>query len=419
MEGYDVIVVGSGPGGSSTALHAARRGYRVLVLDKHRFPRDKTCGDGISGKSVKLLEELGLREEVEKNEHAEMKGVVFSNPKGTEVEIEAPQARERPAGYVVRRYVFDNILHEAVKREKNVDVIDGAFVYDVVKEEGKVVGVKAKVDGEEKVFKAPVVVGADGASSIIATKVGAEKIEDAHHVIAVRAYFDRVKGMRPMIELHFIDEVLPGYFWIFPLPDGRANVGVGMLTKDLKERKVDLKKVLVNAINSPRFKDRFLGSTPIDPVTGERGDVIKVTKGWGLPLGSKRRKGYGDGYLLVGDAAALIDPFTGEGIGNALLSGKLAAETIDRAFKEGSFGKETLSYYDELLKKNLDEELQLMYKLQRLGRFKTLLNLVIDKAAKNEELRRALSMTLIEDEKGLEHRKKLLSPLFWLKVFLS
>jgi len=109
---------------------------------------------------------------------------------------------------------------------------------------------------------------------------------------------------------------------------------------------------------------------------------------------------------------------TGEGVGNALLSGKLASIAIDHAYKNHDFSAKTLSIYDDLLKQHLDEELQTMYKLQRLGRYKFLLNLIIDKASRNKEIRDFIASTLTNEE-GLDYRKKLMSPLFWLRVLLA
>ncbi len=406
---YDIIIVGGGPSGSSTALHSAKNGFNVLLLEKAHFPRDKTCGDGVSGKSVRLLRELGLIEEIEKNEHAKMNGVIFSSPKGDVLEVEAPQKNEKePAGYVVRRFVLDNIIFQRVKKEKNVDVKEGYSVIDVLIEDGKAVGVKAKDEkGNVHEFRAKIIVGADGASSIVATKLGAEKIGEEHHVIAVRTYYEGVEGMTDKIELHFIKDVLPGYFWVFPLPGKRANIGVGMLTKELRKKRVDLKKAVEVAINSPLLKERFKNAKPLEEL-----------KGWSLPLGSKRRKGYGDGYLLVGDAASLIDPFTGEGIGNALMSGKLASIVIKKAFEKNDFSSETLKEYDELLAKELDDELQTMYKLQKMGRHEFLLNMAISKAKRNKEIRDMIASTLVQ-EKAMEYKKKLLSPIFWIKLIFS
>ena len=407
MKAYDIIIVGGGPAGSSTAIRLAEKGYKVLLLDRQHFPRDKVCGDGVSGKSVRLLKELGLIDEIEKNEHATMYGVIFSNPDGDILEIKTKRSKE-PSGYVVRRYVLDNIIFQAAKNAKGVEAREGYTVVDVRRENNQDIRVKAKSEnGSVEEFKANIVVGADGASSIVAAKLSKEKIEDEHHVIAVRAYYEGVEGMKDKIELHFIEDVLPGYFWIFPLPGKKANVGIGMLTKELKKKRVDLKKLFYKALDTKLIKPRFTNAKPISEL-----------KGWGLPLGSKRRKGYGDNFLLVGDAASLIDPFTGEGIGNALYSGKLATMAINKAFDAQDFSAQTLSYYDELLKQHLDEELQTMYKLQRLGRHKFLLNMAIKKAIRNPEIRELISSTLMP-EHSMEYKKKLLSLGFWMRLLLS
>lgn len=403
---YDVAIAGSGPAGSSSALFLAKKGYRVIVIEKRKFPRDKVCGDAVGGKSVKILNELGLLKAYEKEEHFDINGVIFSSPKGKILKVENKNNKNGPAGYIVRRFIGDNHLFNAVK--ENCDVIEEASVIDVLKDDkGNVIGLKAQTKDGVKDIYANVVIGADGASSIVAAKTDAEKIDDEHHVIALRQYWQGVEGMEDKIELHFMDNILPGYFWIFPLPNKMANVGIGMITKEIKKKRIDLKAELAKAINNEIVAHRFKNAKPLEQPIG-----------WGLPLGSKRRKGYGNGYLLVGDACCLIDPFTGEGVGNALLSGKLASIAIEQAFKKQDFSSNTLKLYDELLRKHLDDELQTMYKLQRLGRHKFLLNMIIDKAIRNKDIRDFISSTLT-DQEGLNYRKMLTSPLFWLKVIFA
>ena len=133
-------------------------------------------------------------------------------------------------------------------------------------------------------------------------------------MVALRQY---CKCCRPtdQIELHFIDEVRPGYFWIFPTDDNRANIGIGMGHSDIKNKAINLKKVLAKAIESPAFKARFADARPLEKPIG-----------WNLPVSSKRRTTR-EWFPSVGDAASLIDPFTGEGIGNALCSASTAIET--------------------------------------------------------------------------------------------
>lgn len=407
---FDVIIVGAGPGGSGTALHLKDTNLSIALIDKESFPRDKTCGDGVSGKGSKILKELGLFDKLFELPHGPGYGVWMSSPKGVDIIIDSrtmnPNAK--PHGAIVRRYDFDNFLFQNAKSLPNVKTFEKTTVVDLIKEGDQYTGVKMKLEnGEIITANAKIIVGADGANSVVANKLGVAFRDPAHHVTAIRAYYDGVEGMREVIEIHFVEDVLPGYFWIFPLEGKKANVGIGMLDKDIRNKKVNLQKVMEKVINEhPKFKDRFKNAKMISPI-----------KGWSLPLGSKRRKPYFNGVLLVGDAAGLIDPLTGEGIGNALLSSKLAAQTIKKAFEVNDFTEKTLSFYDELLKKELDPELKTMYRIQRLGSIKFLLNMFFDKATKKRELSELLTSTIVSED-TLQYKKKLTDPIFLIKNLL-
>lgn len=406
VEWFDVIVVGGGPGGSACAAFLGKAGKKVLLLEKAKFPRDKTCGDAISGKSMRVLRELGLTMEIERNPHAVIRGVIFSSPNGNVVNIPFPEKADRSApGYCCRREVFDNIVFQNSK--KYADVREKHVVTDVIKENGFVVGVKArdvdaKVDHE---FRAQVVVGADGSQSVVANKLGLLDTPDEHHCTALRIYYKNVKNLSDAIELHFVESVMPGYFWIFPLENGLANVGIGMITKDMKDHQINLKQATYDAIaNDPLFKNRFQGAEQVGPVMG-----------WTLPFGSHHRKCFGNGFVLVGDAASLIDPFTGEGIGNAMMSGWIASQVLVDALKQNDVSEAFLKAYDEKLWKEIGAELDTSYKLQRVGRFKPLLNFVVSKAAKSPKVRDTISSMLGSEEA----KKEFTGPLFYLKLMLS
>ncbi len=392
---FDVIVVGGGPGGSACARFLGQLGRKVLLLDKAKFPRDKTCGDGISGKSTRLLKELGITEQVEAKQHGRIKSVIFSSPKGDVIDIPVPDGSY---GYCSPRLVFDAVVFEAAKATPNVKTLEQFQVSEVLKEGEKVIGVKGAdlVTKQQLEFRAPVTVGADGATSVVAKAVGQWNVIPEHMVVAIRMYYKNVTGLKEAIEMHFLDEVMPGYFWLFPVGDGVVNVGSGMLMSDLRERRVNLEEATMNAIKSSRFAERFKAAEKISP-----------TQGWNLPVASYRRTVAGDGWALVGDAASLIDPFTGEGIGNALLSGKLAAQTIDKALR----GEAKLTDYHEALWSMIGDEISTSYKMQKWGKRKWLLNAFIRKAAKRPELREYLSSTLASEEikKGLVSPWKLLT----------
>ena len=408
---YDVIIVGGGPSGSSTAMFLKKNGIKnILLIDKAKFPRDKICGDAFSGKSVGIAKELGIIQDFEKVPHETVYGVLFSNPKGTQIEIPFPGADKKDnkakPGFVVKRINGDNVIFQNAK--KQVDTLEEFTVTDLITENNFVVGVKGKKIGsqEEVQLKAKVVVGADGTSSVVAQKLGIGTSPAEHQVIATRAYYQGVTGMTGNIELHFVDEIMPGYFWIFPLDNGMANVGLGLLTNEKQKRKIDLKKSQEEIItNNPLFKERFKNAK-----LDEQG--IKI---WTLPLGSYHRKNHGNGWILVGDAASLIDPFSGEGVGNAMTSGKFAGKHIAQAFKTNDFSEKMFDAYDKELWETIGPELNTSYNLQKIGKIKWLLNLVIDKAATKKEVKEAIS-GMLANEKA---KKDIISPLGLLKLILT
>ncbi len=406
---YDVIIVGGGPGGASTSMFLEKKGYKVLLLEKAKYPRDKICGDAVSGKSVGMLKELGIEHEMETLDNAKVYGLIFSSPEGKMLEIPFPvkeaSGETKARGYVCRRLVFDNFLFSHAK--KKVDVKEQFQVTDLIWENETVVGIKGMdmVAKQPMEFRSKFVIGADGATSIIANKVNAEKIPDDHLCMATRVYYKNVEGITPNIEIHFVDSVMPGYFWIFPLENGMANVGLGMVSKDRQARNMNLVAETEKVIaEHPLFKERFKNAEKL-------GDV----KGWTLPFGSFKRTLHGKGWLLIGDAACLVDPFSGEGIGNAMTSGKYASEAIDRAYKANNFTPEFMKWYDEELWKEIGPELKTSLLLQKMGRHKWLLNLVIGKASKSKEVRDTISGMLVNEEA----RKSFISPMFYVKLLFA
>lgn len=403
---YDVIIVGAGPGGCATAYALRNTSLRIAILDKTAFPRDKICGDALSADVVnqlyRLNEELGNSFEVF-SQKTDSHGVRFFSPNGQKLDIdfENPQHGEA-GGYIAKRIDFDHFMFSQVSQLSNVDTFIGIEVKQVNQ-----LSHKAVVITDVETFSANIVIGADGAHSIVNRCLGEIKVEKDHYCAGLRQYYEGVNGFheRNHIELHFIQDILPGYFWIFPLPNGEANVGLGMLSSEVSNKKIDLKKKLANIIqNHPKVKDRFKNAKPLENV-----------KGYGLPIGSKKRPISGDNFLLIGDAASLIDPFTGEGIGNAIRSGRFAAEHVILAHQEQLFTAEFNLNYDKHVYDKMWTELKLSRSLQKLLRYPKLFNFVFNKANKNASLKLLLTSML----DNVDIKKQLIKPSFYWKLLFS
>jgi flavin-dependent dehydrogenase len=204
-----------------------------------------------------------------------------------------------------------------------------------------------------------------------------------------------------------IKGLIPGYFWIFPLENGEANIGLGMIIKDMTKKRINLKEAMLKQIKeNPLFKDRFADATPLDEVHA-----------WNLPLASYRKKCAGNGWMLIGDAASLIDPLSGEGVGNAMLSAKLASQVFIEALKKGDFSEQTLKAYEKQLWDELGPEVKANYKLQKLGsRFPHLLDKLVERSLKDENFKKKLEGMLPytegREKLGSTDFLKLLMPSF-------
>lgn len=400
---WDVIIIGGGPAGASTALHLAGSGLNVLVIDKETFPRDKICGDAISAYTVKRLEALGIADGLKSIPKTRIDHIVFSSPDRTQVRLRfTPEGYENEIyGYVLRRSHFDHFLIEEVK--KRVRVMEGVKVRDILQENGQVTGVILE-DSSSTVVRARMIVGADGYHSIIARKMGIFVSDPAHWLVAVRAYFHGVQGMDSAIEMHFARKVNPGYFWIFPVEENVANVGLGMPLTMLRRRKIQLKNLLEEVIQDPLFRDRFREAKPENAIVG-----------WQLPIATIRRKVNGNGFLLVGDAAGLVDPFSGEGIGNAIAAGRIAAETLQDIFRVGDFTEKTTDLYAERLWKKLGPEMDLSKKLFKLAHYPWLINYVLHRTSRSDYVKEWLSRVAAD----IIPRSELVNPWTYVRLLFK
>jgi menaquinone-9 beta-reductase len=404
----DIVIIGAGPAGCSASLYLAQFGIPHVVVEKEVYPRDKVCGDALSGKVVSQLKKINpawLDElKLDTQEFIPSWGVIFSAPDGNEVAIpfkHKPHETEHSPGFVTKRVDYDYWLFQKLDR-KWAKVLEGTEVKDVIINE---MGVSVISDNTE--IKAKLLISAEGTRALVAKKYGGYKMEHQHYCAGLRAYYDGVKGLHKdgFIELHFVKESLPGYFWIFPLPNGQANVGIGMLSKYVSKKKVNLKKLMLEVLESEKFKERFKDARLQDKI-----------QGWGLPLGSKKKRRIsGNRFMLIGDSGSLIDPFTGEGIGNAMFSGKWAAEQARDSLATNDFSANELHKYDQTVYKKIGGELMVSAWMQKFIKLPWLFNWMIGKIKRNDELRETI--TFMFDDVDL--RKKFTNPMFYLRILFK
>ncbi len=408
-----IVIIGAGPAGCSTSMFLSKAGIPHTIIEKAKFPRDKVCGDALSGKVVYVLKQLNnnLLEKYTKDETHFLPswGVKFVAPNGKSIDIpfKSDISKETHApGFISKRLDFDNSLFEQLDRNY-ANVIDQT---ELVKVESNSNGITLFCkQGNHEISFADVkmVVGAEGDRSLIGKQLGNIKKDNLHYCAGIRAYYEGVTDLHPQnfIELHFLNELLPGYFWIFPLPNGQANIGAGMLSDTVSKKRINLKADMLRAIEqNPGIRDRF-----------KNAKLVGKIEGWGLPLGSKQRKISGNNFLLTGDAASLIDPFTGEGIGNAMYSGMLAAAHIEQAIKANRFDAPFNLAYDNIFYHKQWDELKLSHTMQKLVKYPWLFNFVVNKANKNKTLRETISC-MFED---LDMRARLRSPKFYLQLLFN
>jgi len=331
----DVLVVGAGPGGSTTAYLLAHQGWDVLLVDRAHFPRPKVCGDGLTPRAVATLHRLGLLPQLLAAGYPRVEGARLVAPDGHEARIcFAEHLRNLPGyGLVVPRAELDERLRQHTVAA-GARFLGGFRAQTPLRQDGRIVGMQGRLDGHIRTIRARLTVIATGVSIGLLRALGV--LGHMPPVVrAVRAYFEGVEGLSSDLEFHFRHQLMPGYAWLFPCPEGRANVGLGILPLGRYRDRSDPKELLGDFLTqSPEMRRRFrharmVGRVEVYPLRTDYPDH---------PV-------HGPGFLLVGEAAGLVNPITGEGIELAMESGEIAAMAADDALRRGDVSATTLRRY--------------------------------------------------------------------------
>jgi menaquinone-9 beta-reductase len=326
----DVLVVGGGPSGSACAYWLASAGHDVVMVERKRYPREKTCGDGLTPRSVRQLEDIGLGEELAGAGHRY--AGLRSHGFGRTLELKWPDHPSLPGyGYVITRKDLDALVAERAAKA-GASVWEGADAIEPLVSNGLVDGavIQPRYEDSPPVpVRARYTVVADGANSRFGRSLGTSRDRSYPLGMAIRGYWTSPRHDEPWIDswLDIRDKsgnVLPGYGWIFPVGDGRINVGVGLLSTFNQWKAVNTTHLLQSFAEFAPPSWDIRPETACGPATGGR-----------LPMGLSVTPHVGPTWILAGDAGGTINPFNGEGIAYAYESGRYAAEAVDLALATG------------------------------------------------------------------------------------
>jgi geranylgeranyl reductase family protein len=332
---YDVIVVGSGPGGAVAAATLAEKGKSVLLIDRQEFPRDKVCGDGLPGNVMRMLvNQLGIDVPKEKFIHQQIYGISIQAPYGGALVVE--EHANTTYSMVSPRYYFDNVLHQyALKQGAKFEVMDVAG--PLMGKNGSsdtVVGIVERKGKTTVEHEARVVIAADGASSAIARALRGRVSDSVDTALAIRAYAHtkNPQDKKPIVYFKYLTNLVPGYAWVFPAGENRVNIGLGLFDQEVYRKRGESLKELLQQF--------------IDENSAEGWEVEPGTmKSWPIPVWLDNETRVFKGAYLVGDAGRFVDALTGGGIYPAMITGRLAAQSTIK-FLEGAPRAEVEALYD-------------------------------------------------------------------------
>jgi menaquinone-9 beta-reductase len=405
----EIAIIGAGPAGLTAAIRLGQKGIPCVIAEKDRFPREKICGDGLSGKVISTLKRIDpdfITELTASGFTTPSYAARFFSPRRNMLELSfKAEDPSHPPGFVCQRVDFDNFLMSKAVKYSGNQFLEGTRISKIVRAGGRVV---LEDEGRTITVNAGLVLIAAGSNRRLIQQLDPDYPGMVEEGVGVRGYFENVTGADRLhaIEIHFFKELLPWYFWIFPYSDGSANVGLALPESQAKKLKTSLKELLFHLIKTyPHLQKRFANATLRGKIEAHRLPVH--TAGGSICAG--------DNYLLLGDAARLVDPFTGEGIGNAMVSGSKAADIAEKCYLDKNYSYSATEEYQKNIAEKLYPELDLSLKLQNLARKQRLLNLVIGKASRDENIRNLMSDMLY----STYAKSKLNNPWFYLKLLLG
>jgi geranylgeranyl reductase family protein len=393
----EVVVVGGGPAGSAIAGCLAALGHEVVLLDKARFPRHKACSEYVNPAAVEMLDQLGAGEAVRARGPHRVERMVVHAPGGGRFTADFSRVEAgRIALGLSRLRLDETLLRHAESR--GVSVRQGAHVRNVVRDGGRVVGVEATVEGRRETIRARLVVGADGRHSVVARALGLDAAIPLLRQTGLIAHYRNVDGLTDHGELHVCRD---GYAGLAPIEDGLTNVALVVGADAVSARAGGLEGFFADSLaRIPLVAERLAGAERVGNIRGVG------------PMAHRVRRVAGDGFLLVGDAAGFLDPFTGEGIYDALKGAQLAAPVVSAALRSCDTSAAGLEPYRVARRRAFAAKRQVCWIVQAFIHSPVLMDYVTARLDRREEVARTLTGVLGD----IRPASQALSPLFLTRL---
>jgi geranylgeranyl reductase family protein len=394
----EVIIVGGGPAGSTMATRLAQRGHRVLLLDKAKFPRHKACSEYINPAGAELLDGLGLTEEILRAGAHRMDAMVVHAPDGGQFKANFARAEPGRAALGLSRFRLDHLLLDQA-RANGVSVIERAHVRSVIRESNQVVGVGVRINGTAEQVRAPLVIGADGVNSVVARDLGLSVPLRWPRKTGLVAHYRNVSGLDRNGEMHVIAQ--HAYAGLAPLEDGLTNVAVVVDSKMVEGRGKSVDQFFTGTLATiPALQRKLGGALQVGTIRGVGS------------MAHRARRTAGDSYMLIGDAASFLDPFTGEGIYEALRAAEIGAPVASAALRKGDTSARNLEPYQLARRDAFSAKRKVSWIVQGFINSPPLMNYLTERLAEREDLGLILSGVL----GNFRPAGQALSPLFLARL---
>lgn len=365
----EICIVGAGPAGTITSLMLAKQGIKSVLVDKETFPRHKPCADCITGNTLRILNEIdpSLLKDLKLNKEViEMKGIIANTSNGGQIKIEFKSLEadtDEASCLGITRIDFDNHLINLAKKNSLISVIENFNIQNIEQKNNQ--ALVTNKEGKQVIAK--VVVLATGSNSMLNTNLAKIDRNKYHTAVGVRGYYSGVTlPDENYCHIFLKRQLMPGGIYVTPLPNGLVNINITARKDKIKHKQLDLKQIMEEQIQqNPLLKEWFANAKLEKPLEGSM-----------LTLGTRKHKIYGDNFILVGDAAGLIDLISANGLPQAFMSAKIAAKHLANAIQTQNFTANNLKAYGKEVQKATKNYLKLSRLTNPFYRFDFVLNFI-------------------------------------------